>query len=88
MPHTIDVTGLSPEAIRSLERLAEAYRKQATPPSLTEVPTTSFWSGPVPAQSTPEWLDWFYAWCASHPKREGVVEIDDDRGSIYDRDTE
>jgi hypothetical protein len=86
MTQTIDVTGLSPEAIRQVQQLVDTYRELTPTPPPAEGPKP-FWTGPVPAQGTPEWADWLYAWAASHPKREGPVEIDDDRGSIYDRDT-
>jgi hypothetical protein len=85
MPQTIDVTGLTPEQITKLEEQVEGYRKAAPPPPAEE--PKPYWTGPIPAQGTPEWGQWFRAWCASRPKREGPVEIDDDRGSIYDRDT-
>lgn len=85
MTQTIDVTGLPPDAIRALQDQVDAYR--APPPAPQPDAPKPFWTGPVPPQSSPEWVDWLYAWAASHPKREGPVEIDDDRGSIYDRDT-
>lgn len=88
MTQTIDVTGLSPEAIRQVQQLIDEIRsKPPTPPPAAEPAKLPFWTGPVPAQGTPEWRLWFRAWCDSRPKREGPVEIDDDRGSIYDRDT-
>ena len=86
MPQTIDVTGLTPEQVRELEQKVEGYR--APPPAADPPPAEQpkpYWTGPIPAQGTPEWRLWFRAWCASRPKREGPVEIDDDRGSIYDR---
>lgn len=83
MTQTIDVTGLPPEVIRALQEQLDAYR--TPPPAPPEEPRKPFWTGPVPPQSSPEWIKWFHAWAASHPKREGPVEIDDDRGSIYDR---
>ncbi len=89
MPETIDVTGLPPEVIRSLQEQADAYRRRPpipTPTPTAEAPAMSFWNGPVPTPGAPDWLNWFHAWCDSHPKRE--VVIDDDRESIYDRSCE
>jgi hypothetical protein len=86
MSQTIDVTGLSPEAIRQVQQLVDEIRsKPPAPPRAAEPAKMPFWTGPVPSQDSPEWIDWLRAWSESHPKR--VVEIDDDRGSIYDRDT-
>jgi hypothetical protein len=89
MPQTIDVTGLTPEQVREIERTVEGYRARAAspPPAPAEEPPAPFWTGPVPSQDSPDWINWLRAWAESHPKREGPVEIDDDRGSIYDRDT-
>lgn len=86
MPQTIDVTGLTPEQVREIERTVESYRARAAapPPAPAEEPK-AFWTGPVPSQDSPDWINWLRAWSESHPRR--VVEIDDDRGSIYDRDT-
>lgn len=90
MPQTIDVTGLTPEQVQKVEEQVEGYR-QAAPPAAhappAEEPAKPYWTGPVPTQDSPDWVKWFRAWCASRPKREVPVEIDDDRGSIYDRDT-
>ncbi len=86
MSRTIDVTGLNEEEVRTVQRLVDTYRERPLPPRPAEEPKP-FWTGPVPAQGSPEWRQWFRAWCDSRPKREGPVEIDDDRGSIYDRDT-
>jgi len=90
MPQTIDVTGLTVEQVRKLEQEAEGYRARPDPPPPAgPVPAgtpRAFWTGPVPAPGARDWVDWFNAWCDSRPRREGPVEIDDDRGSIYDRD--
>ena len=77
MSQTIDVTGLSPDAIRAVEVLVGILREKATPVGEPHSPTR-----PGPPEETPEqWVARFRAWCESHPKRD--VLIDDDRESIY-----
>ena len=56
MPQTIDVTGLTPEQVRQLQALVNAFRRfPGGPPS-------SFWSGPVPAEGTREYSDGLMVW--------------------------
>jgi hypothetical protein len=83
MPQTIDVTGLSPEAVRVVETLVGMLREKGNSVGGTPPPT-----GGVPPSQLPyeEWSKWFRAWVGSHPKRD--IVIDDDRESIYDRSTE
>ena len=85
MPQTIDVTGLPPDAIRAVEVLVSLLRAKAEPET-TPAPSLRLPNGPGPLGDPEEWVKWWYAWCDSHPKRD--IEIDDDRGSIYDRSTE
>lgn len=87
MSQTIDVTGLQPDQIRVLETLVEAFRKQpAPPPPQPATPASTYWPGPPPGETAEEWIARLRAWSESHPKRD--IEIDDDRGSIYDRSCE
>ena len=66
MPQAIDVTGLSPEAVRLVESLIGMLR---IPP----LPTT-------PNQRDPSWSMSLMRWAESHPKR--AIEIDDSRESL------
>jgi hypothetical protein len=67
-PATIDVTGLSPEAVRVVESLVGLLRANGTHRS--------------PNQVDPEkWSAELRAWAASHPKRD--ITMDDSRESIY-----
>ncbi|MBY0514399.1 MAG: hypothetical protein K2P78_10860 [Gemmataceae bacterium] len=81
MTQTIDVTGLSPEAVRVVEEVVGLLRGRpaaATPPP--------YWPGPPQGETAEEWVTRFRTWAASHPKRD--IVIDDDRDSIYDRSCE
>jgi hypothetical protein len=87
VPQTIDVTGLSPEAVRAVQALVETFRKQAAQPAVPPAaPASTYWPGPPPGETAEEWIARLRAWAESHPKRD--IEIDDDRGSIYDRSCE
>jgi hypothetical protein len=79
MSQTIDVTGLPPDAVRRLQSLVDALRKQFDPAAGAEPPATEA----PPSQLPPEeWVKWFRAWAESHPKRD--IEIDDSRETIYE----
>jgi hypothetical protein len=79
MAQTIDVTGLSPEAVRVVETLVGMLREKANPADAIPPHT-----GAVPPSQLPyeEWVKWFRAWCESHPKRD--IVIDDSRETIYE----
>ena len=79
MQQTIDVTGLSPEAIRAVQTLIDAFRKQAAQPP---APPSTYWPGPPPGETAEEWIARLRAWSEGHPKRD--IEIDDSRETIYE----
>jgi hypothetical protein len=78
MPQTIDVTGLSPEAVRVVETLVGMLREKEQPPP-TPAP---YWPGPPPGETAEEWIARLRAWAESHPKRD--IVIDDSRETIYE----
>ena len=83
MPLTIDVTGLSPVAVQAVQVLVATFQGDE---EQVRQAMRAYWPGPPPGETAEEWIKRFRAWCESHPKRD--IEIDDDRGSIYDRSTE
>ena len=82
MQQTIDVSGLTPEAVKAVERIVDVLREN--PPS--SATGSTYWPGPPPGETAEQWIARFSAWTESHPKRD--IVIDDDRGSIYDRSCE
>lgn len=86
VPQTIDVTGLTPDAIRAVQTVVAAFRGRSVP---AYDPAAR--GGPPPGETAEEWIARWDAYIESvrtRPRREGVVEIDDDRGSLYDRSTD
>lgn len=82
MTRTIDATGLSEKALEAVRALAVSLREKA--PDRSDL---GLGPGSAPAGETAEeWIKRLRAWAESHPKRD--IEIDDDRGSIYDRSCE
>lgn len=79
MPQTIDVTGLTPEAIRVVETVVDALRKQSPPPT---APQSSYWPGPPPGETAEEWIARLRAWCERQPRLDVIA--DDSRESIYE----
>jgi hypothetical protein len=73
MAQTIDVTGLTDEAVRLLEQMAENFRKN--PPRR---------DGPPPGETAGEWIARWRALVAGHGVS-GVV-ADDSREGIYGDD--
>ena len=68
MSDTIDVSGLSPEAIRTVEALVVSLRGRETE---------------TPERRDPQsWSKALREWAASHAKRD--IVIDDSRESIYE----
>jgi hypothetical protein len=82
MSQTIDVTGLSPEAIRVVQTMVDVFREVSA-----ELPAPSaYWPGLLPVETAEKWVARFAAHVDSRPEYKGVLEIDDDRGSMNDRD--
>ena len=77
MPQTIDVTGLTPEAVRAVENLVNVFRGQPPAPPAPQY-------GPPPGESAEEWIARFTARVKSRPWSDVIA--DDSRESIYDRD--
>ena len=73
MTRSIDVTGLSDEAIAAVEQLVAVLKKQPKPARL---------GGTVSFPSREEWIRAVREWAASHPPVEHFV--DDSRESIYE----
>jgi len=73
MNQTIDVSGLSEEAIAAVERLVAVLKKQTAPREERL---------PVPFASREEWWEAIRAWAESHPP--STAEVNWDRGEIYD----
>ena len=71
---TLDLSGLSPEAVRRLQELAELFRTAETPPPARP--------GPPPLETPEERVARFKEWVASHTSRN--PNMDDSRDSIYD----
>ncbi len=69
---TLDLSGLSPEAVRQLQELADQLR--AEPPARP--------SNLRPGETVEEWIARFDEWVKSHPPRN--PNFDDSRDSIYD----
>jgi hypothetical protein len=69
---TVDVTGLSEEAVRAVESLVSLLRGQKQPPVQGEV--AAFRSHEEFAKALREWVE-------SHPRRDTLA--DDSRESIY-----
>lgn len=87
-PYTLDLTGLPLHAVRAIEAVVHAFRVQ-----LAMAPLDPWLCDPRPPDqlSTEEWLARFDAYrehVQSRPRREGPVEIDDDRERLYDRSTD
>jgi replicative superfamily II helicase len=74
-PPTLDLTGLSPEAIRQVQELADWLR--ANPPAAPPRPA-HLREGETPEQ----WIERFDAWQATLKPRN--PNVDDSRDSIYD----
>lgn len=97
-PQTIDVTGLSPAAVEAVGRMVDLLRAGNTPaavpmalPDPSDHPAKVNGTGPPPGETAEEWVarwDAYIKSVRSRPRREGVVEIDDDRESLYDRSTD
>ena len=69
MIQTIDVSGLSADAVRIVESMVNMLRSKETEPS--------------PNRRDPEaWSKALHGWANSHPKR--PIVIDDSRDSIYE----
>jgi hypothetical protein len=82
MPQTIDVTGLSPEAIRAVQNLVDVFRNTPTRPTTPP----DYWPGPPPGETADEWIARIRAFAASRPRSDVIA--DDSRESIYDRSCE
>jgi hypothetical protein len=94
-PQTIDVTGLSPAAVEAVGRVVALLRAgvapAAGPADPFDHPARAPGTGPPPGETAEEWIARFDAYVKdvrSRPRREGAVEIDDDRESLYDRNTD
>jgi hypothetical protein len=72
MTRSIDVTGLSDDAIAAVEQVVAVLKKQSEPARL---------GGTVSFPSRAEWIRAVREWAASHPQVEHFV--DDSRESIY-----
>lgn len=82
MTRTINATGLSEKALETVQALVASLREKA--PGWGD---TGLGVGPAPTgEAAEDWIKRLRAWAESHPKRD--IEIDDDRGSIYDRSCE
>ena len=79
MPQTIDVTGLTPEAIRVVETVVDALRKQAAQPAPSP---SAYWPGPPPGETAEEWIARWRAWTRSQPRLDVIA--DDSRESVYE----
>lgn len=75
MPPKIDTTGLTDEAVRVLQTMADALR--ANPPRP---------SGPPPGDTAEAWAARWRAFVASRPRSDVIA--DDSRESIYERGDE
>ncbi len=69
----LDLSGLSPEAVRQLQELADQLRAEAKPP----LP-----SHRRPGETAEEWEARLREWTESRPSRN--PNFDDSRDSIYD----
>lgn len=72
LPRTIDVTGLSEDAIATVEKLVGLLRQQGGPAQSPSPAYTSY----------DEWSRALHAWAASHSH--SAVVLDDSRESIYE----
>ncbi len=70
MTQTIDVTGLSPEDVQSVESFVLSLRRK---PFVLQPRR--------PEETTEQWIERLMEWADSHPKRN--IVIDDDRETIY-----
>lgn len=78
MTQTIDVTGLSADAVRAVQNLVDVFRNspREAPPA-----PTPYWPGPPPGETAEEWIARFTRFVDSRPRTDVIA--DDSRESIY-----